>query len=367
MAPLTDLDPYGGERRRRLVQPRPHLRAHLRRRGRPHGAFPALLPALRDAGLRHRLPDRRLLQARLRRHRAGRRGQVHRLQAVQLGLPLRRARIRRRRRRDEEMHACASTASTTRTSPRPTACRPASPPARPARAISAISATLHSPVSQAGGRARRRRSDARTRLPARPTNTCRRGRAPAAPQPSTPPPLQAAVGRGRLPRLGRPDAVADSRMHPALLRHLLHDRVGRRLRPAGAARRGRAVRHCPARTLARLRRPGHRACPDHGGAAVVDRPSRPSRAGVARLLASGARRGCRARASPPSPPMCRPACSPSAGSSSAATEAGSPPPACSPRSAPSPPSPRRHDLRLAEADRAVAQPLHAARLPDLRR
>ena len=71
----------------------------------PHGAFPALVPALRDAGLRHRLPDRRLLQARRGRHRAGQPRHLHRLQAVLLGLPLRRARIRLRRRRDEEMHA----------------------------------------------------------------------------------------------------------------------------------------------------------------------------------------------------------------------------------------------------------------------
>ena len=40
-----------------------------------------------------------------RRHRAGRRGQVHRLRAVRLGLPLRRARDGSRRRRHEEMHA----------------------------------------------------------------------------------------------------------------------------------------------------------------------------------------------------------------------------------------------------------------------
>ena len=93
-APLTDIDPYGAEPRRRLVQPRPHLRGGRGPR-RPHRAFPALLPALRRAGLRHGLPDRRLLQARRGRHRAGQRGSLHRLQAVLLGLPLRRARVRR--------------------------------------------------------------------------------------------------------------------------------------------------------------------------------------------------------------------------------------------------------------------------------
>ncbi len=64
-----------------------------------------LLPALRDAGLRHGLPDRRVLQAAVGRHRAGRRGHVHRLQAVQLGLPLRCTRVRHGCGRDEEMHA----------------------------------------------------------------------------------------------------------------------------------------------------------------------------------------------------------------------------------------------------------------------
>ena len=103
-APLTDQRPLRRRPARRLVQPRAHYEAG-EGADEPHGAFPALLPALRGAGLRHRLPDRRLLQARRGRHRAGRRGHLHRLQAVLLGLPLRRARVRRRRRRHEEMHA----------------------------------------------------------------------------------------------------------------------------------------------------------------------------------------------------------------------------------------------------------------------
>ena len=52
----------------------------------------------------HRLPDRGFLQARGRRYRAGQRGLVHRLQALLLGLPLWRARIRLRFRGDEEMY-----------------------------------------------------------------------------------------------------------------------------------------------------------------------------------------------------------------------------------------------------------------------
>ena len=97
---------------RRLAEPRPHLRGGAggrrdrRRGGRgAHRAFPEILPALRGRALRHRLPDRRLLQALGRRHRAGRRGQMHRLRAVRLGLPVWRARDGPCRRRHEEMHA----------------------------------------------------------------------------------------------------------------------------------------------------------------------------------------------------------------------------------------------------------------------
>ncbi len=89
---------------RRLAQPRARLRG-VRRRHQPDGAFPALVPALRDAGLRDRLPDRRLLQARRGRHRARQSRHLHRLQAVLVGLPLRRPRVRLRPRRDEEVHA----------------------------------------------------------------------------------------------------------------------------------------------------------------------------------------------------------------------------------------------------------------------
>ena len=103
-APLTDQEPYGAD---------PHgawlNRVHGYEVGegarRPHRAFPALLPALRGAGLRHRVPHRCLLQARRGRHRAGRSRHLHRLQAVLVGLPVRRARVRLRRRHHEEMHA----------------------------------------------------------------------------------------------------------------------------------------------------------------------------------------------------------------------------------------------------------------------
>ena len=97
---------------RHVPQPRPHVRGHPgRRRDRRRGgrgayrAFSKVLPALRRRALRNRLPDRRVLQARRGRHRAGRRGHVHRLRPVRLGLSLWRARNGSRGRRDEEMHA----------------------------------------------------------------------------------------------------------------------------------------------------------------------------------------------------------------------------------------------------------------------
>ncbi len=96
--------PLRRERARRLAEPGARLRGG-RGRGRPDRAFPEILPALRGRRLRHGLPDRGLLQAGRGRHRAGRRGALHRLRPVRLGLSLRRARARRRSGRDEEMHA----------------------------------------------------------------------------------------------------------------------------------------------------------------------------------------------------------------------------------------------------------------------
>ena len=93
-----------GRAARRLGQPRLQLRGG-RGGGRAHRALSQELLPLRDAGLRHRLPHRRLLQARRGRRRAGRLRQVHRLQAVRLGLPLRRPRARRGGRHHEEVHA----------------------------------------------------------------------------------------------------------------------------------------------------------------------------------------------------------------------------------------------------------------------
>ena len=109
---------------RHLLQPRADLRGrHLsRHRDDP---LPEELPALRGPAVRAGLPDRRELQAQVRRHRAGRLRQVHRLQVLRMGLPVRRARARRRAPGDDQVHACASTASTTSRWRRPIASRPA--------------------------------------------------------------------------------------------------------------------------------------------------------------------------------------------------------------------------------------------------
>ena len=102
--PNTDLDPYGA-----------HPEGTFLNRVHTFEAVPETGPArvvhfpkscLHCAGrpLRHRLPDRRQLQARHRRHRPRQRGRLHRLRPLRLGLPLRRPRDGPGRRRDEEMH-----------------------------------------------------------------------------------------------------------------------------------------------------------------------------------------------------------------------------------------------------------------------
>ena len=63
MAPLTDINPYAGDADGVWFN-RVHTYEHSCGAGSRTRAFPALLPALRRAGLRDRLPDRRVLQAR---------------------------------------------------------------------------------------------------------------------------------------------------------------------------------------------------------------------------------------------------------------------------------------------------------------
>ncbi len=73
---------------------------------------------------------------------------LHRLQAVLLGLPLWRARVRRGCRGDEEMHAVHRPHLQREPAPRRARSRPASWSARPTPGISAISATPNSAVSE---------------------------------------------------------------------------------------------------------------------------------------------------------------------------------------------------------------------------
>ena len=101
--PLTDDDPYGADPSGVWLNRVRHYEVGAYP-GQQDDQFPDVVPALRGGGVRHRVPDRRVVQAR-GRHRAGRPGQVHGLQPVRLGLPVRRARARHVLGHDEEMHA----------------------------------------------------------------------------------------------------------------------------------------------------------------------------------------------------------------------------------------------------------------------
>ena len=81
---------------------RPTKRASSRHRDDP---LPEELPALRGPAVRPGLPDRRELQEEERRHRPGRLRQVHRLQVLRMGVPVRRARDRRGAPGDDQVHA----------------------------------------------------------------------------------------------------------------------------------------------------------------------------------------------------------------------------------------------------------------------
>ena len=277
---------------------------------------------------------------------------LHRLQAVLLGLPLRRARVRRGCRRHEEMHALHRPHLQREPRPKPTACRPASPPARPRRAISAISAIPTPPsrklVAERGG------YDLMPEMGYTPTNKYLpprpRQRTPAAParrrQAAPAPPRRRACWAGSsLAALGRSRAVA-TRLHASrLLRHLLHHGLRRRLRAAGPARRPRRRSSIlpPDRWL-RLRRASRwRSALITVGLLVLDLHLGRPRARLARLLAMAhllavaRRRRCRSR------PTCRPALFGIGWVFFGQAVVGWPP-ACSRRSARSSPSAARHDL-----------------------
>ena len=91
-APLTDLDPYGGDPLGVWLN-----RVHNYEFGgggrSPDCSFPALMSPLRGCRLCDRVSDRRVVQAGGGWHRASQCRYMHRLQALLLGLSLWRARI----------------------------------------------------------------------------------------------------------------------------------------------------------------------------------------------------------------------------------------------------------------------------------
>ena len=120
-----------------------------------------------------------------------------------------------------------------------------------------------------------------------PTRTARQRRAAAGAALARPGPVAMRLATVHLPRPGfvrgpTADALAD--MHPALLGHLLHHPVGRRLWPAG---RDRAGGPCPGGQPARVLLLLLRACAgdDHRRAAQFARAPRQATARVARDVA----------------------------------------------------------------------------------
>ena len=279
--------------------------------------FPHSCLHCEDAGLRHGLPDRRLLQARRGRHRAGRRGQLHRLRAVRLGLPLRRARDRRRPGRDEEMHALHRPHLQREPARGSTASRPACGPARPAPAISATSAIPIRAVSQLV--AERGGFDLMPELGYTPDQQIPAAAARAGPQPGylrRCPPCSSRPRRraGFLAWLDRVLVGIEPRRASRALDHLLHHGLRRRLWPAVPARpAGAGSGLLPADAWLRPRRAGAGAGADHAWPAVLDAASRPPASAPGGRVSHGARPGCRARALRRSPPTCRPWSSASAG------------------------------------------------------
>ena len=102
--PLSDFNPYDKDptgaffNRVQIVRGR-RVPEHA------DGALPQVVPALRGSAVRARVSHRRQLQARRGRHRARRLRQVHRLQVLRVGLPVRRARARRGAPGDDQVHA----------------------------------------------------------------------------------------------------------------------------------------------------------------------------------------------------------------------------------------------------------------------
>ena len=292
--PLADIDPYGAAPDGAWLN-RVHSFEAGEERVRPHGALPPLLPALRRARLRHRLPDRRLLQARRGRHRAGQRRPVHRLRPVRLGLPLRRARARPGPAHDEEMHALRR------------------PDRQPEPARGRAPAGLRHGLPDPGAPFRRSRRPRLRRLAARRRARRRRPAARAGLPPDQQIPAAArarstrrtADDRAEPEHTGAPRPTACSagstapsapELHaPSLFGDPVHHDLRRRLRPAGGARPACCCsgwRRGPWLLAAALaarawRWPRSVSSPRPSISAAPSAPGAPSR--------SGARPGCRAK------------------------------------------------------------------------
>ena len=156
--------------------------------------------------------------------------------------------------RDEEVHALHRPHLQREPRRKPTACRPASPPARRGRGTSATSAIRTRAVSQLV--AERGGVDLMPELGYRPTNKYLppRERRPRTAQSARPRRADRRREGGFLGWIDR-RAVALSDASGAF-HHLLHHRLRRRLRPAGAARAcWRALGLVPTDALVRRRRP----------------------------------------------------------------------------------------------------------------
>ena len=128
-----------GRAARRLVQPRLHLRGGRSGADGAHRAFPKNCLHCENAATASPSARPAPPTSAPRTASCWSTTTLHRLQAVLLGLPLWRARVRRGRRRDEEMHALHRQDLQREPAAKRSACPPASRPARRRRAISAIS------------------------------------------------------------------------------------------------------------------------------------------------------------------------------------------------------------------------------------